>query len=112
LEATPKEGAIEIQSALKDSNVEISFTDSGTGIPEHILPKIFSSLTTTKAKGMGMGLAICKRIVEAHGGKITVESAAEKGTAFTITLPIKPRTEASVGSDWAVVPEIVAVTES
>ena len=73
----------------KEKDIEITFTDSGRGIPEKILPKIFSPLVTTKAKGMGMGLAICKRIVEAHGGKIAVESAFEKGTTITINLPIK-----------------------
>ena len=65
------------------------FTDSGIGIPEKILPKLFAPLVTTKAKGMGMSLAICKRIVEAHGGKIAVESSVGKGTTFTINLPIK-----------------------
>ncbi len=80
IEATPEKGEIQIMNAVKGSNVEISFSDSGTGIPEHILPKLFSPLVTSKAKGMGMNLAICKRIVEAHSGKITVESKTGKGT--------------------------------
>jgi PAS domain S-box-containing protein len=89
IDASPEKGIIQIQSILKGLNIEISFTDSGIGIPESILPKIFAPLVTTKAKGMGMSLAICKRIVEAHGGKIAVESAVGKGTTFTINLPIK-----------------------
>jgi signal transduction histidine kinase len=89
IDATPEEGTIQIQSTLKESNIEISFTDSGLGIPENILPKLFAPLVTTKAKGMGMSLAVCKRIVEAHGGKIGVESAVGKGTTFTISLPVK-----------------------
>ena len=89
VDATPEKGVIQIESTLKNDNVELSFTDSGTGIPEGILPKIFSPLVTTKAKGMGMNLAICKRIVEAHGGKVSVESAAGKGATFTISLPIR-----------------------
>jgi PAS domain S-box-containing protein len=89
IEASPEKGIIKIQSMLKGQNIEISFTDSGIGIPENILPKLFAPLVTTKAKGMGMSLAICKRIVEAHDGKITVESTVGKGTTFTITLPIK-----------------------
>jgi signal transduction histidine kinase len=80
--------------------VEITFADSGIGISTSILAKIFSPLTTTKAKGMGLGLAICKRIVDAHGGKIAVESTVGKGTTFAITLPIKPRIELAVANDW------------
>jgi signal transduction histidine kinase len=87
IDAMPEKGIIQIQSTLKGVNIEISFTDSGVGIPEKILPKLFAPLVTTKAKGMGMSLAICKRIVEAHGGKIGAESSAGKGTTFTINLP-------------------------
>jgi PAS domain S-box-containing protein len=89
VEAIPEKGDIQIISQTGDSNVEISVSDSGTGIPDRILPKIFSPLVTTKAKGMGMNLSICKRIAEAHGGKITVESEVGKGTKFTIMLPAK-----------------------
>src|SRR5665647_1530221 len=89
IDAMPQKGFLQIISQIKGSDVEISFTDSGTGIPNHILTKLFSPLVTTKAKGMGMNLAICKRIVEAHSGKINAESEIGKGTKFTITLPIK-----------------------
>ncbi len=94
VDAQPEKGIIKIQNVLKEKDIEIAFTDSGRGIPADILPKIFSPLVTTKAKGMGMGLAICKRIVEAHGGKIAVKSAVGIGTTITINLPIKlPRSE-------------------
>jgi PAS domain S-box-containing protein len=89
VDAQPEKGIIKIQNVLKEQEIELVFTDFGIGIPKDILPKIFSPLVTTKAKGMGMGLAICKRIVEAHGGKIAVESAVDKGTTITISLPIK-----------------------
>ena len=89
IDATPEKGIIQIQSMLKGMNIEISFTDFGIGIPESILLKLFTPLVTTKAKGMGMSLAIGKRIIEVHGGKISVESADGKGTTFTISLPIK-----------------------
>jgi two-component system NtrC family sensor kinase len=89
VDAQPEKGIIKIQNVLKEQDIELAFTDSGRGIPEDILPRIFSPLVTTKAKGMGMGLAICKRIVEAHGGKIAVESAVNKGTTITISLPTK-----------------------
>ena len=71
IDAMPQKGILQIISQIKGSNVEISFSDSGIGIPNNILTKLFSPLVTTKAKGMGMNLAICKRIVEAHSGKIT-----------------------------------------
>ena len=87
VEATPEKGTLLIQSMPKGENVEILFIDSGLGIPESILPKIFTPLVTTKAKGMGMSLAICKRIVEAHNGRIVVDSEVGKGTTFTIILP-------------------------
>ena len=63
-----EKGSIQISSALRDDVVELSIADSGVGIPPDVLSKIFSPLVTTKAKGMGMSLAICKRVVEAHGG--------------------------------------------
>lgn len=67
-----------------------TFADTGCGIPKELLPKIFTPLVTTKAQGMGFGLAICKRIIDAHGGNIAVESHVGKGTTFTLTLPIEP----------------------
>jgi signal transduction histidine kinase len=109
IHAIPEKGTIQIQSCVNDSNLEISIADSGTGIPPEIMPKIFSPLVTTKAKGMGMGLAICKRIVEAHGGKINVESSVGKGTTFKVTLPIKTaksdltNVEMVVGSKKAII---------
>jgi PAS domain S-box-containing protein len=100
IQAIPEKGSIEIQSTLKDANVQISFIDSGIGIPEDILSKIFSHLVTTKAKGTGLGLAICKRIIDAHNGKIAIESTVNKGTTLIITLPIKPEIEFAIESDW------------
>ena len=55
------------------------------------MPKIFSPLLTTKAQGMGLSLAICKRIVDRHGGKIEVDSVVSKGTTIKITLPLRPK---------------------
>ena len=91
IEAMPKGGTLEIRSTQEDSKEQITFIDTGEGIPAEILPKIFSPLLTTKAQGMGFSLAICKRIVDSHGGKIKAESAAGKGTTIKITLPIKPK---------------------
>jgi hypothetical protein len=71
------------------SATESSLT--GMGISEENLKKLFGPLFTTKAKGMGLGLSICKRVVEAHGGTISVESIIDKGTTFTIIVPIEPK---------------------
>ena len=88
IDAMPKGGSLTINSQQINDDLQFSFTDTGSGIPAEILPKIFSPLFTTKAQGMGFGLAICKRKVEAHGGKITVATALGKGTTFTVILPI------------------------
>jgi signal transduction histidine kinase len=68
--------------------VEIVLADTGAGISEEIISNIFSPLFTTKAQGMGFGLAIYKRIVEAHEGTIKVKSAIGRGAVFTVILPI------------------------
>ena len=83
-------GSLEISSRHSDKTVEFSFVDTGSGMSEEVIKKIFTPLFTTKAQGMGFGLSICKRIVEAHAGRIEVESVLNRGTKFTITLPIKP----------------------
>jgi signal transduction histidine kinase len=91
VDAMPNGGTLSISSVIEDSKVKIHFSDTGIGIPEDVLPKLFAPLFTTKAQGMGFGLAICKRNVEAHGGTITVKTALEKGTTFTVTIPIETK---------------------
>ena len=98
-------GKITVDSKEVNGMLEISFTDTGTGIAENVLPKLFFPLFTTKAQGMGFGLAICKRIIEAHGGVITVKTAIGKGTTFTVSLPIVPRTEIGGEKVWIKMPE-------
>ena len=90
IDAMPNGGSLEISSRHSEETVEFSFVDTGIGMSEEVIKKIFIPLFTTKAQGMGFGLSICKRVVEAHHGKIEVESTLNKGTKFTITLPIKP----------------------
>ena len=84
---------MEIRSTTTNGNVNFTFADTGKGIPDAVMAKLFTPLFTTKAQGMGFGLSICKRVVEAHGGKITVESTVGKGTTFTVTLPLEPKLE-------------------
>ena len=69
------------------SAVRISVIDSGPGIPERLRTRLFEPFLTTKATGMGIGLTICKTIIEAHGGRLSVESRAGGGTIAAFTLP-------------------------
>ena len=73
--------------------VEISITDSGSGINPDIIDKLFDPYFTTKAKGSGLGLSICHSIVHQHGGTISVTSSPGKGATFTILLPVGPKKE-------------------
>jgi two-component system sensor histidine kinase HydH len=78
---------VEITGDRHRRNVAIQVSDTGRGIRRENLSKIFEPYFTTKSTGTGLGLAIAHNIVEAMGGKITVESDTETGTTFTIALP-------------------------
>ncbi|MCW3993271.1 MAG: GAF domain-containing protein [Candidatus Bathyarchaeota archaeon] len=93
VEAMPKGGALRTKSRKSDGNLEFVFSDTGVGISKKTMEKLWTPLFTTKAKGMGFGLAICKRIIEAHGGSISVKTSRGKGTTFTVTIPIKQKLE-------------------
>jgi PAS domain S-box-containing protein len=68
--------------------VLVTFRDSGTGIPEDMLGRVFDGFYTTKPKGLGVGLVVCQSILEAHGGSIWVEPNADRGVAFCFDLPL------------------------
>ncbi|MDX7951852.1 ATP-binding protein [Lichenihabitans sp. Uapishka_5] len=90
LAATVRRGRrIRVKTAFEHAGVRIGVTDNGPGIQPEILASIFDPLFTTKADGMGMGLAICRSIVEAHGGKLEVSSDAA-GTTFSFVLAVVP----------------------
>jgi PAS domain S-box-containing protein len=89
IDAMPEGGRLSISSMNTQQEVSISVRDTGFGIPQDMMEKIWTPLYTTKAKGIGLGLPICRRIVEAHGGSISVESTVGKGTTFTLILPIQ-----------------------
>jgi signal transduction histidine kinase len=73
--------------AGEGNSVSIAVEDSGPGIAAGDRERIFDAFFTTKASGMGLGLAICRSIVEAHGGRLAVAAATPRGTIFEITLP-------------------------
>ena len=73
---------------VDDKFAEVSVTDSGGGIAPDLRPRIFDAFVTSKATGMGLGLAICRTIIEAHGGEIRAENAPGGGAVFRFTLPV------------------------
>ena len=87
-EAMSQGGTLEICSRLNEDNFELYFKDTGVGIPKHKMEKLWTPFITTKAQGMGLGLPICKRIIEAHGGQIRVDTVEGKGTTFCIQIPV------------------------
>jgi PAS domain S-box-containing protein len=86
--AMPKGGKLTVGLSRSGGSVEISFKDSGVGISEENMQKLFTPLFTTKTKGLGLGLAICKQIVEGHRGDIVAKSKAGEGALFIVRLPI------------------------
>jgi PAS domain S-box-containing protein len=85
---TVTERALRIASKQFTTNgLEVTVEDSGTGIQQKDIGRIFDAFFTTKSNGMGMGLAICRLVVEAHGGTLSVSPVAPHGAAFRITLP-------------------------
>jgi len=100
IEAMPEGGKLEIKSKKTKNYLKITFRDTGVGITRKNMRKLFTPLFTTKAKGIGMGLAICKRIISAHGGSIDIKSKEETGTLITVTIPLKE--EKNKQKEWEV----------
>jgi len=85
-DSSRRELVIASHAMPQDGLVEISVRDTGTGIEPDILQRLFQPFVTTKKHGMGVGLSICRTIVESHGGKIWIESEVGQGTTFRLTL--------------------------
>ena len=77
-----------IRGTVSGSSVEISVRDTGCGVSDEHVGKLFAAFHSTKQEGMGLGLAICRSIIEAHGGRIRAARNAERGMTFAFTLPI------------------------
>jgi C4-dicarboxylate-specific signal transduction histidine kinase len=81
-----KNKTIDITQSVSDEDIVVSIRDYGNGIDESILAKVFNPFVTSKSEGMGMGLAICRSIIEDHGGKIWAENLPEGGAKFSFSL--------------------------
>lgn len=87
IQSMPSGGCLTIFTSTQDGKALVEFSDTGCGMSETQLAKIFDPFFTTKETGTGLGLTISYRIIEAHGGRLTVKSTIAKGTTFTIELP-------------------------
>jgi signal transduction histidine kinase len=103
LHAMPGGGALTITGRLSADRraLRLGVTDTGVGMDQPALQRIFEPYFSTKAVGTGLGLTIAKRNVDLHGGRIDVESAPGRGTTVTLTMPVAPMTAAGVPSPTA-----------
>ena len=98
IQATAPGGRVAIATRRAGDHIEISVTDTGSGIPADRIQAIFDDFVTTKRRGLGLGLAISKRIVEQLDGTIVVESEVGRGTAFTLRFPARDDRSAQVAA--------------
>ncbi|KAF0179702.1 MAG: multi-sensor signal transduction histidine kinase [Nitrospirae bacterium] len=89
-QAIPERGEIRIRTWAEEGSIFIAISDTGAGIPADKLQKVFEPFYTTKdvGKGTGLGLSIAYDIVKKHDGELTVESEPDKGTTFTVRIPV------------------------
>gem|GEM_PF-1555487 len=104
IQAMPKGGVLTIQTNYKktEDEVEITFADTGAGMPEEVLSQVFQPFFTTKDKGLGLGLNIIHKIVKEHGGYIAISSKEGKGTEIKLRFPVNPITIHTVIPDTGV----------
>jgi signal transduction histidine kinase len=99
VEAMPQGGELRVTARFSDDqkNVCIEVADTGPGFAEEQIPALFSLFFTAKPSGTGLGLAVAKKIVELHSGKITAESKLTRGSRFTVELPLVPPIQTTDG---------------
>jgi len=90
LEAMPEGGRLDLSARPAEESIEIAVADTGVGIDADLIDRIFDLYVTTKSKGSGIGLSVVYRIVQLHGGEITVESRKGEGARFLVRLPQVP----------------------
>jgi len=93
-EAMPKGGSLAISTSGQDNSIRIDFKDTGDGIPQEDIKKIFDPFFTAKDKGAGLGLSMCYGIVKVHDGQLQYESTPGEGTTATLLLPVGKKGEA------------------
>jgi two-component system cell cycle sensor histidine kinase PleC len=98
-QAMPEGGKLTLTARQSESFLEVKVSDTGNGIPGDTIAKIFDPLFTTKAKGIGLGLAVCRTIIERHQGQIEAESEVGKGTTFTVKLRLPGKNDMRGGAD-------------
>jgi two-component system sensor histidine kinase HydH len=97
-EATPAGGQILVSTTREGRDVLVRVTDTGAGIPPELQPRVFEPYFSTKKAGTGLGLPTVKRVVEEHGGTVTLESEPGRGTQFTVRLPLRAAADAEAAS--------------
>ena len=98
MQAMTRGGTLTLQTGEGSDGVWVSVADTGGGIPQEQINRIFEPFYTTKKKGSGLGLMIVQRIVRAHGGRIDLESQVDRGTMFRIWLPLQERKPLLLGA--------------
>jgi len=88
MQVMPDGGRIEVRSRLVAGGVQVEVCDTGPGIAETMLDKLFAPFFTTKPTGSGLGLTICQQIIKSHGGVVKARNRAEKGAGFSFILPL------------------------
>jgi signal transduction histidine kinase len=94
LDAQPRGGEVRIAARIdltnsKDPQLLMTVSDDGPGIPPGVGERIFEPFVSTKESGLGLGLSICRRIIEAHGGTLTASNRLKGGAVFTLRFPIR-----------------------
>src|SRR5207237_2491115 len=81
-------GLLVVEADQQAGSVRLTVSDTGTGIPDEVRPRLFEPFFTTKAKGIGLGLSVAHRIVEGHGGSLVAATRPGTGASFTVAVPV------------------------